>query len=159
VMREYPGCVVNVGQMNFKPGAFNIIPGAAEFALEFRSPEVKQFADLERALLSLAQFIARQYRLELTLEPAGACTPAPMSLTTRAAIAAAAESLGLSHIAIPSGAGHDAQSLAPLTDAGMIFVPSRDGVSHSPLEFTEWEDCVNGANVLLRAALKMAESG
>jgi len=159
VMREYPGCVVNVGQMSFKPGAFNIIPGAAEFALEFRSPEVKQFADLERALLSLAQFIARQYRLELTLEPAGACTPAPMSLTTRAAIAAAAESLGLSHIAIPSGAGHDAQSLAPLTDAGMIFVPSRDGVSHSPLEFTEWEDCVNGANVLLRAALKMAESG
>ena len=159
VMREYPGCVVNVGQMNFKPGAFNIIPGAAEFALEFRSPEEKQFADLERALLSLAQFIARQYRLELTLEPAGACTPAPMSLTTRAAIAAAAESLGLSHIAIPSGAGHDAQSLAPLTDAGMIFVPSRDGVSHSPLEFTEWEDCVNGANVLLRAALKMAESG
>jgi len=46
--------------------------------------------------------------------------------------------------------------LAPLTDAGMIFVPSRSGISHSPLEFTEWRDCVNGANVLLRAALNMA---
>ena len=158
VMREYAGCVVNVGQMRFKPGAFNIIPGAAKFALEFRSPDAGQLTDLEQALLGLAQVVARQYRLKLSAEPLDTCVPAPMSQRAQAAIAAAAESLALSHTALPSGAGHDAQSLAPLTDAGMIFTPSRDGISHSPLEFSEWEDCVNGANVLLRAALKMAET-
>ena len=56
-----------------------------------------------------------------------------------------------------SGAGHDAQVLALLTETGMIFIPSRDGVSHSPREFSDWDRCVDGANVLLRAALKLAE--
>jgi len=157
VLRDFPQCVVNVGQMSFKPGAFNIIPGVAELALEFRSPEPKQLEELEKALLGLADLLARQYGLKLTVERAGSCVPAPMSQRAQAAIIAAADSLALSHATLASGAGHDAQSLAPLADAGMIFVPSRDGISHSPLEFTEWEDCVNGTNVLLRAALKMAE--
>jgi N-carbamoyl-L-amino-acid hydrolase len=77
----------------------------------------------------------------------------------QAAIAAAAESLGLATLAMPSGAGHDAQSLAPLTPAGMIFVPSQGGVSHSARELTHWGDCLNGANVLLRAALSLAQRG
>ena len=159
VLRDFAqhGCVVNVGQMNFKPGAFNIIPGAAEFSLEFRAPDARRLAELESALLGLAHLVGRQYRLKLEVEPAGTSTPAPMSQRAQAAIASAAGSLALTHTTLPSGAGHDAQSLAPLTDAGMIFVPSREGISHSPLEFTGWDDCVNGANVLLRAALKMAE--
>ncbi len=157
VVRDYAGCVVNVGQMTFKPGAFNIIPGLAEFALEFRAPEARQLDELEKALLGLAHVIGRQYRLKLSAEPLDTCTPAPMSARAQAAITTAAESLALTHTAMPSGAGHDAQSLAPFTDAGMIFVPSRDGISHSPREFSDWDDCVNGANVLLRAALKMAE--
>jgi N-carbamoyl-L-amino-acid hydrolase len=80
-----------------------------------------------------------------------------MSPRAQAAITAAADSLALTHTPLVSGAGHDAQSLAAFTHAGMLFVPSRDGISHSPQEFTAWDDCVNGANVLLRAALKMAE--
>ncbi|MGH2524295.1 MAG: hydantoinase/carbamoylase family amidase, partial [Anaerolineales bacterium] len=157
VLRDYPGCVANVGQMRFKPGAFNIIPGLAELALEFRSPDPKQFRDLEKAMLGLAELVGRQYGLRLTVEPAGECTPAPMSARAQLALTSAADSLALSHTALPSGAGHDAQVMAGITDAGMIFIPSRGGISHSPLEYSEWDDCVNGANVLLRAALKMAE--
>ena len=56
---------------------------------------------------------------------------------------------------MPSGAGHDAQSMAEITKAGMIFVPSVDGVSHSPREYTSPEDCVNGANVLLQSLLAL----
>ncbi len=156
VMKNFPGCVVNVGQMALKPGAFNIVPGVAELSLEFRAPEPERLAQLETALFQLVELVASQYGLALTAEPAGACVPAPMSGRAQQAIIAAAESLGLSHATMPSGAGHDAMMLAPLTDAGMIFVPSREGISHSPLEFTEWRDCVNGANVLLRAALNMA---
>jgi N-carbamoyl-L-amino-acid hydrolase len=64
--------------------------------------------------------------------------------------------LGLKHAPLPSGAGHDAQALARICPTGMIFVPSVGGFSHSSKEFTEWEDCVNGANVLLHAALLLA---
>ena len=158
VMQQYPECVVNVGQMAFKPGAFNIIPGMAEMALEFRAPDAAQLDRLEAALLELAHREGQPYGLSVTAEPAGVCVPAPMSDRARRAIRAASEWLGLSHTQLHSGAGHDAQMLAPVTDAGMIFVPSQDGISHSPLEFTEWRDCVNGANVLLRAALTLAQS-
>ncbi len=158
VVRDFPNCVINIGQMTFKPGAFNIIPGLAEFALEFRSPEAGQLNDLEKSLLGLADLIGRQYGLKLTVERMGECLPAPMSLKARAAITTAADSLALTHTALHSGAGHDAQSLAALTEAGMIFIPSRNGISHAPEEYSVWEDCVNGANVLLRAALTMGES-
>jgi N-carbamoyl-L-amino-acid hydrolase len=72
------------------------------------------------------------------------------------AFSAAAESLGLTHAPLVSFAGHDGQALAAVCPTGMIFVPSVDGASHSPREFTRWEDCVNGANVLLQAALRFA---
>jgi N-carbamoyl-L-amino-acid hydrolase len=156
VLRDFPGCTANIGQMSFSPGAFNIIPGEAELALEFRAPEADKLRDLEASLLGLAELIARQYRLILSGERLNTCTPTPLGARAQAAITAAADSLALTHTPLFSGAGHDAQSLAPLTEAGMIFVPSRGGISHSPLEFTEWDDCVNGANVLLRSALNLA---
>jgi N-carbamoyl-L-amino-acid hydrolase len=74
------------------------------------------------------------------------------------AITRACKTLGLSHMPLASGAGHDAQSMADVCPAGMFFVPSVGGASHSAREFTEWEDCLNGANVLLQAALEMAYS-
>jgi N-carbamoyl-L-amino-acid hydrolase len=68
----------------------------------------------------------------------------------------ACDDLSLTHLSLSSGAGHDGQSFDGLFPVGMIFVPSKDGASHSPREFTEWEDCVNGANVLLQTALRLA---
>jgi hydantoinase/carbamoylase family amidase len=152
------GCVVNVGQMTFRPGAFNIVPGEAEVGLEFRAPNQALLDELETALLGLANVIARQYALALEAKPLGGCVPAPMGERAQTAIVAAADSLALTHMPLVSGAGHDAQSLAPWTEAGMIFIPSREGVSHSPEEFSEWEACVAGANVLLRAAVDLAQS-
>ncbi|HZJ24073.1 MAG TPA: M20/M25/M40 family metallo-hydrolase, partial [Anaerolineales bacterium] len=74
------------------------------------------------------------------------------------AYAEACNDLGLTHTSLTSGAGHDGQSLADLCPVGMIFVPSVDGASHSPREFTKWEDCVNGANVLLQTVLRLGIS-
>ena len=74
----------------------------------------------------------------------------------RNAFASACDDLGCSRVSLSSGAGHDGQSLSDLCPVGMIFVPSVDGASHSPREFTKWDDCVNGANVLLQAALRLA---
>ena len=71
---------------------------------------------------------------------------------------AAAKELGFKTMRLPSGAGHDAQIMAKLGPMGMIFVPSVDGISHSPQELTRWEDCANGANVLLGTVLRMDQS-
>jgi acetylornithine deacetylase/succinyl-diaminopimelate desuccinylase-like protein len=85
----------------------------------------------------------------------GKHSPSLMSDTVQRAYAEACDELGLTHVSLTSGAGHDAQSLADLCPVGMIFVPSVEGASHSPREFTKWEDCVNGANVLLQTALRL----
>ena len=63
--------------------------------------------------------------------------------------------MGLKTTRLPSGAGHDAQNMAQLGPMGMIFVPSVDGISHSPRELTHWEDCANGADMLLHTVLHM----
>jgi len=71
-------------------------------------------------------------------------------------IVTAAEELGHKHMRLPAMAGHDAQVVGRVAKAGMIFVPSRDGRSHSPAEFTSDEDVERGANVLLLTLLKLA---
>ena len=71
------------------------------------------------------------------------------------AIGRAAAAASLNTMRLPSGAGHDAQQIAKLCPMGMIFVPSVGGISHSPKELTTWEDCANGANVLLRTVLDL----
>ena len=156
VLREFPNSVVNVGKMEFAPGAFNIVPERVDVSLEFRSPNDEEFNQLNSALLDLAREEAERFGLELKTEFLGKHSPSLMSEIARTAFAEACNTLQLSRIDLSSGAGHDGQSLADLCPVGMIFVPSADGASHSPREFTKWQDCVNGANVLLQAALRLA---
>ena len=155
-LRDHPDCVVTVGSVELEPGAFNVVPGRARLALEFRSPDAARLAALERELLALAGQEAEAHSLDLEIVSVGRWEPEPLDPTVRAAIGRAAREVGLSTLALASGAGHDAQVLAGVTRAGMIFVPSAGGVSHQPGEHTEWSDCVNGANVLLGAALELA---
>jgi N-carbamoyl-L-amino-acid hydrolase len=155
VLKDFPNCVVNVGKMEFAPGAFNIVPARVDVSLEFRSPDEEQFKRLDVALLELARHEALRFGLESRVEFLGKHLPSLMSDTVQQAYAEACDDCGLTHVSLTSGAGHDGQSLADLCPVGMIFVPSVDGASHSPREFTKWEDCVNGANVLLLAALRL----
>jgi acetylornithine deacetylase/succinyl-diaminopimelate desuccinylase-like protein len=107
-------------------------------------------------LIELARKEAARFGLVLEIEHLGKHSPSLMSDKVQRAYAEACNDLGLTHTSLTSGAGHDGQSLAELCPVGMIFVPSVNGTSHSPKEFTKWEDCVNGANVLLHTALKLA---
>ncbi len=155
VEAKYPGSVVTIGRLEFSPGATCIIPGQADLYLEFRSLEEERLSEIERDLLTLAEEQASRYRLSVEIQPVSSVAPAKMQPDFRRAMHEAAEELGLSHMDIPSGAGHDAQLLARITSAGMIFIPSTGG-SHNPDEYARWQDCVNGANVLLGATLRTA---
>jgi hydantoinase/carbamoylase family amidase len=149
VMQDFPNCVVNVGSMAFAPGAFNIVPAQVDLSLEFRAPNDADFNRLDAALIQLALAEAKRFNLDLKTDFRGRHSPTPMSVSVQRAFAESCETLGLTHTSLTSGAGHDGQSFAGICPVGMIFVPSVDGASHAPREFTKWEDCVNGANVLL----------
>ena len=148
-----------MGELRLQPGAFNVVPGRAQVSLECRSLEPSRLDALERALLERARREASAEGLALEVEAVGRWEPVPLNASVRVAIGRAASSLQLGAVELPSGAGHDAQALAAVTPSGMIFVPSVGGVSHHPAEQTAWQDCVNGANVLLGAALDLAGAG
>ena len=153
VVDKFKPGVVNVGQIEFKPGSFNIVPSEAVFALEFRATEQQQFDDIETALLALAERIAKEEGLGFEAELRGKHAPAPMANEIIEVFETSANQLGQGSMRLASFAGHDAQSLAKFVPSGMIFVPSIGGASHSPREFTDWQDCVNGANALLHGVL------
>lgn len=156
VIKDFPNCVVNVGKMEFAPGAFNIVPAQVDLSLEFRAADNAEFDRLDAALLALAREQADRFGLGFQADFRGRHSPTLMSGEVRQAFADSSMALGLTHAPLVSGAGHDGQSFDGVCPMGMIFVPSVNGTSHSPHEFTKWEDCVNGANVLLQTALRMA---
>ena len=158
VVRDYPGAVATVGDIRVAPGSFNVVPGRATLLLECRSLDPDELDALERSLIGLARATADAHGLDVTVEPVGRDAPARTAEAVRVAIAGAASDIGLTTMELPSGAGHDARSLAAITPSGMVFVPSQGGISHDPAEETAWADCLNGANVLLGAALRLAEA-
>jgi hydantoinase/carbamoylase family amidase len=156
VLHDFRDCVVNVGNMEFSPGAFNIVPARVEVSLEFRSAEQEKLERLDSMLLGHAQEAANRFGLELKVDSLGRHSPSLMDSRVRDTFASACDDLGLNYLSLASGAGHDGQSFDGLCPVGMIFVSSRDGASHSGREFTEWHDCVSGANVLLQTVLRLA---
>ncbi|MGB1287507.1 MAG: Zn-dependent hydrolase, partial [Aggregatilineales bacterium] len=155
VQEKYSPGVVNFGMVEVQPGAFNIVPGMAKLALEFRHGDAAIFDAMEDDLLALAAEIASDFSLGLEIEKAHDVIPAPMSEKFVQVIEQAADNCNLSHTRLMSFAGHDAQSLAQITDSVMYFVPSVNGISHNPREYTAPEDCVNAANVMLQAVLRL----
>ena len=152
VIVEAPGRQVGtVGRLLAEPGAPNVIPGTATFSLEIRDLSMakidRMFERIHDRLSNIAQDSGTRVKFEQFYESPAAITDPRVS----GAIETSAEALGLTFVHMPSGAGHDAQSLAPLGPIGMIFVPSVDGVSHAPGELTHAADITGGANVLLNA--------
>lgn len=158
LQKNFPDCVINVGDMRFQPGTFNVVPHTVALDLEYRAPDDRQLAALQQTLISLARTTARECQVELEIGPAETSPAARMSTQIQDILARAADRLGQQHRRMPSGAGHDAQSFADLCPTGMIFISSVGGKSHGPDEYSRWKDCVNGANLLLQATVKLAET-
>ncbi len=159
IIHNHPGCVVTVGNMQFFPGAFNVIPKAVAVAVEFRADEEGKLDDMESELLSLAADQAQNFGLALEIESMERAAAVGMDPAIQKAINKAVSLLKLKSTPLASGAGHDAQSLAQICPAGMIFIPSAGGFSHSPREKSLRKDCLQGADVLLQTTLELATGG
>lgn len=153
VTREAGQQVGTVGQLEVSPNAVNVVPGRVKLSVELRDLDSRKIARLGEEIEGRAQEIARQTGTEILFEKISHDPPALADPKIQDAIETAAAGLGLKSMRMPSGAGHDAQMVAKIAPIGMIFVPSGGGISHSPKEFSRWQDCANGANVLLQTIL------
>ena len=150
--------VATVGCMAFEPNAINVIPSRATFTVDLRDPDEQSLQAIEAGISGLSRQ-ALAARKGCSDRP-----PSPWRASSRwifdgrivALIEAAASARGLAVRRMTSGAGHDAQMIARMAPAAMIFVPSIGGISHSPREFTPDDDLVNGANVLLDVVARLA---
>lgn len=151
--------VATVGRIEAKPGAPNVIPGYVKTSLEIRDLSANKIEKVFEIIKEKAQIISNKTDVEIEFTPIDATSePAMTDSGIQKTIEKISKSLGYSFMYMPSGAGHDAQDMAKVVPTGMIFVPSRDGISHSPKEFTSAEDMAKGANVLLQALLLLDES-
>lgn len=156
VRKHFPEGVINCGNMTVKPGSFNIIPSIACVTVECRNSDRERLQEMEAMIQALAGEIAEQHRIGVSIEQAKHMPAAVMAGQMIKAIEQSCQNLDVSHQRLHSLAGHDAQSMSSFTPTGMIFIPSVNGISHNPKEFTHWHHVVTGVEVLLETILSLA---
>ncbi len=150
VAEQNPEMVGTIGQVTVAPGASNVVPGQCRFLVELRS---QQPEDMQRVRDRLLAYAAERQGWSIeTIYEKDSVRLAPELIEQ---IAAAADQEQLPATLMPSGAGHDAQSLAPFVPTGMIFIPCRNGVSHNPAEEITPAAAAEGCQVLLTSLLRI----
>ena len=155
VLSEPGRQVGTVGFVRAEPGARNIIPGRVIFQLELRDLDNEKIARIWSRISERFAVIGREEGVELECKSQQADRSALTQPAIQNVIREAARMAGYSSMDLPSGAGHDAQQIARLAPMGMIFIPSRGGISHSPREYSSPEDLGRGAEVLYRTLLSL----
>lgn len=155
IVTAEPGRQVGtVGSIQASPGAPNVIPGRVQCSLELRDLDEPKIARIAYAIREEADRIGQRNGTKFTISKTSTEHKAALTDTAmRSHVAAAAKLFGLSTKLMPSGAGHDAQSMARICPMAMIFIPSVGGISHAPTEYSTPGDIVNGINVLMHAVL------
>ncbi len=156
VATQYYGSMITFGRASVLPGSFNVVPGEVDFSLDFRSASKETLETLEKELLALAQDIASTRGLSFFSRVVDKTDPVAVSPRVLEILKEECRKLDYPFLSLTSGAGHDAQIVSLVADAGMIFIPCLDGISHSPEEMIRWEDLEKGANLLLQAVIRLA---
>ncbi len=147
-----------IGKAQILPGAANTVPGIVEFSLDVRDTSEEILDELSTAFQKALSAIARRRSLKFDFEQKSYLQPVACSAAIVEQLRTQAELLNLEYHQMPSGAAHDAQIMGRMVPIGMIFVPSKNGKSHSPAEWTAWTDIEAGANVMLQTLLHLAQN-
>ena len=146
-----------IGKVELLPGFPHTIPGQVDFTLVVRDTSSKVLDELQDAFRKALSAIARRMSLMFEFDIITRMEPVQMSTEIQKIIEANANKMKLDYQYMPSGAGHDAQFMTKVAHSGLIFVPSKDGQSHSPSEWTDLADIEVGANLLLNSILETAK--
>ena len=148
--------VATVGEVRVEPGARNVVPGLVHGTLDIRHPEDAAVDRLLGEVLAEGARIAEDTGCTFSWEPAWRSPSVRFDDQVIGAVADSAERRNVASMRLTSGAGHDAVHMSSICASGMIFVPSRDGISHSPREYTSYEELAAGATVLAEALVTLA---
>ncbi|MEF8842254.1 MAG: Zn-dependent hydrolase [Haloarculaceae archaeon] len=148
--------VATVGRVDVSPNSINVIPDEVTFTVDVRSYDADVVARAPEAVEFEVATVAEREGVEYGFEQLWSIDPLEFSPVVREAVAAGAEAADVPYRHIVSGAGHDANYMAQVAESGMVFVPSVDGITHNESEFTEWADCVAGAETYANATLELA---
>jgi N-carbamoyl-L-amino-acid hydrolase len=148
--------VGTVGALKIEPGVINAVPGRAELAVDIRGTSARAKNAVARRVKEEARAIAKRRGIGLELLKIREEDPVPLDRRILALTKALCSEQRIDYEIMPSGAGHDAMQMAKITPAGMIFVPSKRGISHNPLEWTHPDDITLGAQLLMETMVRVA---
>lgn len=149
--------VCTVGKVDLHPNLINVIPARATITLDVRNTDEDTLRDAEHLIDTFCFQIEQDEGVSITKRQLARFEPVTFDERVIALVERRAQEVDARVRRMPSGAGHDAQMLARICPSAMIFVPSKDGISHNPREHTEPDELVNGANVLFRVMLDLTE--
>jgi len=149
--------VATVGSVNLEPDLVNVIAARAIMTVDLRNTDEGRLQDAERRVAAYLDELVETEGVSVASRSLARFEPVEFDGRVVDLVERTAQAQGRSVRRLPSGAGHDAQMLARVCPSGMIFVPSRDGISHNPAEHTDPDDLAAGANVLLHSLLELAE--
>ncbi|MBT3246335.1 MAG: Zn-dependent hydrolase [Actinobacteria bacterium] len=147
--------VATVGRLDLAPDLVNVVAGSAVLTVDLRNTDEALLTEAEADLAAFVEGIAEAEGVLIEARTLARFEPVAFNGSVVATVASTAESLGHAVSEMPSGAGHDAQMMARICPTGMVFVPSRDGISHNPAEYTDPVDLAAGVNVLLHTLLRL----
>ncbi|OPK10189.1 MULTISPECIES: Zn-dependent hydrolase [Pseudomonas] len=154
---QQPHACGTVGCLSLHPGSRNVIPGQVQMTIDLRHLHADKLQAMVDEVRQVIEDTCQQHGLCFALTPTADFPPLDFDPACVAAVRQGAEQLGLSHMDIVSGAGHDAIFVAELGPAGMIFVPCEGGISHNEIENAAPQDLADGCAVLLRAMVNAAQ--
>lgn len=154
---SYRTTVATVGRMEVEPGSFTTVPGLSRLFLDVRDVDSERQRELVEDLLDRAMRIVARRGLKLSAELVSDQSPIVLHKPVRERLAKAATGRGIPFRVLPSGASHDAAHMAKKAPTGLLFVPSRDGLSHAPEEWSSVEDIARGAEVMADALRALDE--
>jgi beta-ureidopropionase / N-carbamoyl-L-amino-acid hydrolase len=148
--------VGTVGAMKIEPGVINAIPGRAELSIDIRSITAASKKRAVRLVQRKIRDIARRREIRADILPIREEDPVPLDTRLVHLLQECCETRSIPYEVMPSGAGHDAMQMAKIAPAAMLFIPSRRGISHSPLEWSDPEDICRGTQLLLDVIVRIA---
>lgn len=144
-----------VGKFEVAPGAINTVPAKVAFTVDLRHPDSEELARLVQVVLVACSSLRLRCRVhcrQILNSP-----PIQFDAAVTAVISESCAKAGIETMTLPSGATHDAKHMAELCPSGMIFIPCRDGISHSDREHASAPDMIQGANILLASIVRLAD--
>jgi N-carbamoyl-L-amino-acid hydrolase len=148
--------VGTVGALKIEPGVINAVPGKADLSVDIRSTSAQSKDRVARLVKAQARAIARQRRIGVDVLTLREEDPVPLDQRLLRITRDLCDAKAIDYEIMPSGAGHDAMQMAKTTPAGMIFVPSKRGISHNPLEWTAPADIALGTQLLMETMIRVA---